>query len=188
MGSSWKPLFSARPLEEELAAARAQAAQHFHDSGVQSLDQDEQRAFIEQHARTAVRLQTDEARLESEPVGDQLGVIVRIPFEGNAELFYHGPTGTHWTVEAQVRDGSGFYTDDPNEQPSVAFVTLFGVEVEDTDVQSWARDLTQQLTQVLDANNALIDEFNAELARSVPQWAALRVRASAIGGPIRLPG
>ncbi len=189
MGSSWKPLFAGDPLEEELDAHRKRTQFSVHTLAPRDLEPDRQSTVIERHAYRSVQLFADRAELDSEPVEGRVGVTVRIPFEGNADLFCHAPAGTEWTPRTQVRDGSGFYTGDPEEQPSVAFAQLFDADVDESEVRSWAESVTVRLGRVLVVSSLLIKDFNDELANEIPRLASQQLKAihaaSAIAGPLR---
>lgn len=189
MGSSWKPLFAGDPLEEELDAHRKRAQFPVHASGPRDLEPDRQSTVIERHAHRTVQLFADQAELDTEPVEGRVGVTVRIPFEGNADLFCHAPASTEWTPQAQVRDGSGFFTGDPEEQPSVAFAQLFDADVDESEVRSWAESVTVRLGRVLVGSSLLVEGFNNELAKELSLLASQQLKAihaaSAIVGPLR---
>ena len=131
----------------------------------------------------------DRSELDSEPVEGRVGVTVRIPFEGNADLFCHAPAGTGWTPEAQVRDGSGFYTGDPEEAPSVAFAQLFDADVDENEVRLRGESVIVRLRRVLHESSLVIEDLNDDLANEIPRLASQQLKAihaaPAIAGPLR---
>ncbi|WP_286958274.1 hypothetical protein [Arsenicicoccus sp. UBA7492] len=189
MGTSWKPLFAGRSLVDELDEHRLRLRAQVLGAAPAAVAQVFDPAWIQGHLFQQVHLVTDQAVLESEPVGGDVGVTVRIPLAGNPALLHHAPPRLTWIGEAQVRDGSGFYTGDPEEQPSVAFAHVFDPGISWHEVRTWAENLVNRLDRFLLASSAVIEEFNAQLLEELLQIAHRRLRAiersAGIRGPLR---
>lgn len=177
MGSSIKRLFDDElPLSAVLLAHRERALAEIPElASTDSADQ-EQQVLLELLSYTPVTLQRQEAVIRSSAVGSGTGVTLRVPFEGDPEVFWHRPASEPPALEGRVHDGSGFYSDDPNEQPSVEFERLFSAEASVREIREWAERVTDELEKVLGQSQKVIDVFNRDLAAEITDTLAKRGR------------
>lgn len=185
MGSSIKRLFNDEvPLDEELRRHQAHVDDEINSLPTSALTPEEAKPLLERLSYEPVLLSRERAELQSEAVGAGVGITLRIPFEGNPEVFRHPPAGTKSTLEARVHDGSGFYTGDPSEQRNVAFERLFPGDVSATEVRDWAREVADQLEEILRRSQVLIGAFNADLAASMARRREALSNSASLAGSL----
>lgn len=168
MGSSIKRLFDDElPLETVLARHKDRALAEVEALAPSDVLAEERHPLLDRLAYRPVTLMRDQALVRSEAVGSGLGVTLKIPFDGNPEVFWHRPMRQVPRMEARVHDGSGFYSEDPNEQCSVEFEQLFAAEASVTEIREWAHRVADDLEHVLDHSREMVDAFNQTLASAI---------------------
>ena len=180
MGSSIKRLFDDElPLETVLARHNDRALAEVAQLAPSDVLTEDEHLLRDRLMYRPVTLMRERAVVRSEAVGSALGVTLQIPFEGDPEVFWHRPMGQVPVMEARVHDGSGFYSEDPNEQCSVEFEQLFAPDAEVAELREWAQRVTDDLEQVLDYSRELVDAFNQDLAPAIANTLAGHSRALA---------
>lgn len=187
MGSSIKRLFDDElSLSDVLREHKVRVDGEISSLEPSALTGSREQSLIDRLSYKPARLRREGAEVHSEAVGSSVGVTLRIPFDGNPDVFRHRPVNGVPTLEARMHDGSGFYSDDPDEQPCVAFERLFASDVPVEDVREWASGVADQLKEILGESRSLIDAFNAKLVPSISD--ALARRDAAIRNSASLAG
>ena len=168
MGSSIKRLFdSDLPLSTVLARHRERSLEEVEELVPSETLADGRQPLLDRLSYRPVTLIREQATLRSEAVGSALGVTLQSPFEGDPEVLWHRPLEQVPVMEARVHDGSGFYSEDPNEQCSVEFEQLFAAEASVTEIREWAQRVANDLEHVLDHSREMVDAFNQALASAI---------------------